>query len=73
MPDLMRFGQIGPITQGQEHLSLYQYAWNNAVLKSDPNGDCPSCPQGIAYSTISGNHKNLPLHFIEKIFVTFFK
>ncbi len=46
MPELMRFGQTDPIIEGQEHLSLYQYGWNNPVLNSDPNGDCPSCPQG---------------------------
>jgi RHS repeat-associated protein len=38
-----RFTSIDPITDGQEHLSLYQYGWNNPVLRSDPNGDCPNC------------------------------
>jgi RHS repeat-associated protein len=44
MPDLMRFGQTDPITEGQEHLSLYQYGWNNPVRFSDPNGDFPCIP-----------------------------
>jgi RHS repeat-associated protein len=49
MPDLMRFGQTDPITEGQEHLSLYQYGWNNPVRFSDPNGTCPvePCNDGI--------------------------
>jgi RHS repeat-associated protein len=46
MPELMRFGQTDPIIEGQENYSLYQYSWNNPVLNSDPNGLCPSCPQG---------------------------
>jgi hypothetical protein len=25
---------------------LYQYGYNNPILNSDPNGMCPSCPQG---------------------------
>jgi RHS repeat-associated protein len=44
MPDLMRFGQTDPIIEGQEHLSLYQYGWNNPVRFSDPNGDFPCIP-----------------------------
>jgi hypothetical protein len=36
-----RFTRIDPITEGQEHLSLYQYGWNNPILKSDPNGQIP--------------------------------
>ena len=43
IPELMRFGQVDPVIEGQEHLSLYQYGWNNPVLRSDPNGDCPTC------------------------------
>lgn len=33
-----------PDVEGQESLSTYQYGWNNPILKSDPNGDCPICP-----------------------------
>ena len=44
MPELMRFGQTDPIIKGQEHLSLYQYGWNNPVRFSDPNGNfCIPC------------------------------
>lgn len=46
MPELMRFGQIDPITDEQENYSPYQYGWNNPVLRSDPNGDCPNCITG---------------------------
>jgi RHS repeat-associated protein len=38
-----RFTSIDPVTDGQEHLSLYQYGWNNPILKSDPNGQMPCC------------------------------
>jgi hypothetical protein len=31
------------VTDGQEHLSLYQYGWNNPVLRSDPDGLYPCC------------------------------
>ena len=30
----------------QESLSTYQYGWNNPILRSDPNGDCPNCVTG---------------------------
>jgi RHS repeat-associated protein len=41
---LGRFWSTDPITEGQEHLSLYQYGWNNPVLNRDPNGDfCIPC------------------------------
>ena len=35
-----------PDVAGQESLSTYQYSWNNPVLRSDPNGDCPNCVTG---------------------------
>jgi RHS repeat-associated protein len=38
-----RFWSTDPIIEEQEHLSLYQYGWNNPVRFSDPNGDCPNC------------------------------
>ena len=44
IPELMRFGQVDPVTATQENYSTYQYGWNNPVLRSDPNGDCPLCP-----------------------------
>jgi RHS repeat-associated protein len=43
-PTIARFISQDPVIEGQEHLSLYQYSWNNPILKSDPNGDCPFCP-----------------------------
>jgi RHS repeat-associated protein len=43
-PQIGRFISQDPVTDGQEHLSLYQYGWNNPILKPDPNGDCPLCP-----------------------------
>jgi RHS repeat-associated protein len=52
MPDLMRFGQTDPITEGQENYSLYQYGYNNPVLNSDPNGDCPKCLKALAKTAI---------------------
>jgi RHS repeat-associated protein len=38
---LGRFHSLDPVTEGQEHLSLFQYGWNNPVLKSDPDGLYP--------------------------------
>ncbi len=43
-PQTGRFTSQDPVIEGQEHLSLYQYSWNNPILKSDPDGDCPFCP-----------------------------
>ncbi len=45
-PNIGRFMQVDPVTETQENYSTYQYGWNNPILQSDPNGDCPSCPQG---------------------------
>lgn len=42
-PSIARFTSQDPIIEGQEHLSLYQYGWNNPILKPDPNGECPLC------------------------------
>ena len=39
---------------GQESLSLYQYGWNNPVLKPDPDGNCPTCPLALAGGIIGG-------------------
>lgn len=38
-----RFTSQDPITDEQEHLSLYQYGWNNPVLRSDADGLMPGC------------------------------
>ncbi|WP_345026717.1 polymorphic toxin type 10 domain-containing protein, partial [Ravibacter arvi] len=43
-PTIGRFMQVDPVTETQENYSVYQYGWNNPILRSDPNGDCPGCP-----------------------------
>ena len=45
-PQVGRFHAVDPLpdTEGQESLSPYQYAWNNPVSKSDPNGKMPGDP-----------------------------
>src|SRR5690606_31989048 len=44
-PSIGRFMQVDPVTETQENYSTYQYGWNNPILRSDPNGDCPDCPE----------------------------
>jgi RHS repeat-associated protein len=58
------FRMVDPVIEGQEHLSLYQYGWNNPILRSDPNGDCPECPDSPQASlwlasTLLGTAKEL--------------
>ena len=45
---LGRFHSVDPKPDegDQESLSTYQYGWNNPILRSDPNGDCPNCITG---------------------------
>ena len=45
-PQTGRFTSQDPIIEGQEHLSLYQYGWNNPILKPDPDGLVPPCCGG---------------------------
>jgi RHS repeat-associated protein len=40
-PQIGRFLSPDPVIEGQEHLSLYQYGWNNPILRPDPNGQYP--------------------------------
>ena len=40
-PQTGRFTSQDPVIDGQESQSLYQYGWNNPVLRSDPNGLIP--------------------------------
>ena len=40
-PQTGRFTSQDPVIEGQEHLSLYQYGWNNPILRPDPNGQYP--------------------------------
>ncbi len=46
-PSVGRFMQVDPVTETQENYSTYQYGWNNPILQSDPNGDCPNCITGL--------------------------
>ena len=39
-----RFIQVDPVTELQESQSVYQYGWNNPILRSDPNGTYPDGP-----------------------------
>ncbi len=47
-PTVGRFDRVDPIVDEQEQYSTYQYGWNNPVLRSDPNGDCPLCLTALA-------------------------
>jgi uncharacterized protein RhaS with RHS repeats len=51
-PPLGRFTSVDPVTASQESLSTYQYGWNNPVLRSDRNGNCPECPPGNGMSIV---------------------
>ncbi|MEA5462048.1 DUF6443 domain-containing protein [Arcicella sp. LKC2W] len=48
-PQTGRFISQDPVIEGQEHLSLYQYGWNNPILKSDPNGLEPCCGGAVDF------------------------
>lgn len=50
-PQTGRFTSQDPIIAGQEHLSLYQYGWNNPILKPDPDGRCPKCEAAVKNPT----------------------
>jgi RHS repeat-associated protein len=48
-----RFMSVDPITEGQESLTTYQYAWDNPILKSDPNGDfCIPCATAVVGAVV---------------------
>ncbi|WP_158237995.1 RHS repeat-associated core domain-containing protein [Emticicia sp. TH156] len=47
-PTIGRFDRTDPVVAEQEEYSTYQYGWNNPVLRSDPNGDCPLCLTALA-------------------------
>ena len=62
-PTIGRFDRTDPVTAEQEHLSLYQYGWNNPVNLSDPDGRCPLCGFIIGASVdyafqVAGNMAN---------------
>jgi RHS repeat-associated protein len=46
-PTIARFTSQDPVIEGQEHVSLYQYSWNNPILKSDPDGMWPGGPSTL--------------------------
>ena len=48
-PPTGRFTSQDPVIEGQEHLSLYQYGWNNPVLRSDADGLMPCCGETNDY------------------------
>ena len=50
-PQTGRFTSQDPVIEGQEHLSLYQYGWNNPVLRPDPDGLEPCCGALIEFTT----------------------
>ena len=50
-PQTGQFTSQDRIIDGQEHLSLYQYGWNNPVLRPDPNGLQPCCGELIEFTT----------------------
>ena len=43
-PQTGRFTSQDRIIEEQEHLSLYQYGWNNPILRSDADGNFPIIP-----------------------------
>ncbi|MCF2500434.1 MULTISPECIES: RHS repeat domain-containing protein [Dyadobacter] len=43
-PLIGRFMQVDPVSELQESQSVYQYGWNNPILRSDPNGTYPDGP-----------------------------
>ena len=49
-PQTGRFTSQDGVIEGQEHLSLYQYSWNNPVLRSDPDGLMPDGDGDDAHS-----------------------
>ena len=53
-PSIARFTSQDPVIEGQEHLSLYQYGWNNPILKPDPNGECPTCLTALGGALLKG-------------------
>jgi RHS repeat-associated protein len=51
-----RFIQIDPLTEegGQESLSPFHFSYNNPVLYSDPDGQCPNCATAAGGAIIGG-------------------
>jgi RHS repeat-associated protein len=50
-PQRGQFTSQDEIIEGQEDLTLYQYGWNNPVLKSDPDGQYPG--EGIVNTILN--------------------
>ena len=53
-PQTGQFTSQDKITDGQEHLSLYQYGWNNPILKPDPDGLMPDPPTKTSLAIHTG-------------------
>ncbi|PLK42097.1 hypothetical protein C0V77_22680 [Emticicia sp. TH156] len=59
-PTIGRFDRVDPVIEEQEQFSLYQYGWNNPVLRIDPDGNLsfpaalPFLPEIVAGATALG-------------------
>ena len=62
-PEIGRFTSIDPLAEEYPEWSPYVFATNNPVRFVDPTGlfpqDCPDCPKGNFFSTISGFFKGV--------------
>jgi len=63
-PAIGRWNVPDPMADAPEqiHRSPYQYAWNNPVLRTDPDGKCPMCI-AIAIGAVVGGTLNLVTHW----------
>ncbi len=53
MPEVGRFGQVDPVTETQEDVSVYHYSRGNPIKNADPNGDfCIPCITAAAGAII---------------------
>jgi hypothetical protein len=46
MPEVGRWGVVDQLSEIYESWSPYNYVFNNPVIWADPDGRCPTCPQG---------------------------
>ncbi len=53
-PATGRFTSVDPVTEGQESQSVYQYAYNDPITKSDPDGKCPNCAAAGVGAIVGG-------------------
>ena len=52
MPDIGRWGAIGPLAE--KTLDPYVYVWNNPIMLTDPDGKCPNCLTALGGALIAG-------------------